>query len=222
MKKWMNRFWYIPRFQVSYPQTVCSIQSHFPITDHARYERGEHWRNSVQGHFWRHFNLPCKSPLKEEGKNDDQNIQIRISKLLDITIFLETGAVHRSVSCLIPHLLSYGSLLQWPSKSLSHYCSPVLWQPLAVTLQKPISLLLTYSRHRLFRRSSNPLNSNCLPLFKASFYAATLYLKAALLCLTTGRSFLLKKGLLTILSPDTQSTHIARLGVPRSPCPHKE
>ena len=151
-----------------------------------------------------------------------ERMMIRISKLLDITIFLETGAVHRSVSCLIPHLLSYGSLLQWPSKSLSHYCSPVLWQPLAVTLQKPISLLLTYSRHRLFRRSSNPLNSNCLPLFKASFYAATLYLKAALLCLTTGRSFLLKKGLLTILSPNTQSTHIARLGVPRSPCPHKE
>ena len=214
MKKWMNRFWYIPWFQVSYPQTVCSIQSHFPITDHARYEWREHWRNSVQGHFWRHFNLPCKSPLKEEGKNDDQNIQIRISKLLDITIFLETVAVHRSVSCLILHLLSYGSLLQWPSKSLSHYCSPVLWQPLAVTLQKPILLLLTYSRHRLFRRSSNPLKSNCLPLFKANFYAATLYLKAALLCLTTGRSFLLKKGLLTILSPDTQNTHTARLGVP--------
>ena len=53
-----------PRYQVSYPQTVCSIQSHFPITDHARYERREHWRNSVQGHFWRHFNLPCKSPLE--------------------------------------------------------------------------------------------------------------------------------------------------------------
>lgn len=117
MRKWMIWFWYIPRFQVSYPQTVCSIQSHFPITDHARYERGEHWRNSVQGHFWRHFNLPCKLPLKEEGKNDDQNIQIRISKLLDIPIFLETGAVHRSVSCLIPHLLSMAASCSDPPKA---------------------------------------------------------------------------------------------------------
>jgi len=71
------------------------------------------------------------------------------------------------------------------------------------------------------QEEQQPLKSNCLPLFKASFCAATLYLKAALLCLTTGRSFLLKKGLLTILSPDTKNTHAARLGDPPL-CPHKE
>lgn len=114
---------YIPRFQVSYPQTVCSIQSHFSIADHTRYKWGQHWRNSVQGHFWGHFNLTCKSPLKEEGKNGDQNIQE-----LHTPSFLKTGIAHRSFSCMNKYLLF-----------LSYAAFP----------NEIISLLLTYLGYRL-------------------------------------------------------------------------
>lgn len=63
---------YIPRLQVRYSQTVCSIQPHLSISDHTRYEWGQHWRNSVQSNFWRHFNLIYESPLKVETKECDQ------------------------------------------------------------------------------------------------------------------------------------------------------
>lgn len=134
---------YIPRFQVSYPQTVCSIQSHFSIADHTRYKWGEHWRNSVQGHFWGHFNLTCKSPLEAEGKNVDQSIQKdyihQASKNPAQYTEVSLAWINTSFSCLKQPL---------PMKSSRKESTPLLfrnrgnpWNPIPSSFPKLISTL---------------------------------------------------------------------------------